>query len=141
MDPIADDGSPKVLVVTPGRLAESVIGGWLEAAGYDVLTCPGPREPDYACVGSRSGTCPLAKGADAVVLDLWLDSDTIARGTPGWELMLFYAGLGLPLVVLSGPEDAVHPLPDARTKVLARPPRRENLLRDVASLVRAVAAP
>ena len=52
---------------------------------------PGAGEPDYVCVGSRRGACAVASGADAVVLDLWLDSDTVQRGTPGWQLMLLYA--------------------------------------------------
>jgi hypothetical protein len=88
MDTTPDDRSRTVLLVTPERLAQSVVGGWLEDEGYDVLTCAGPGEPDYVCVGSRRGACALASGADAVVLDMWLDSDTVQRGTPGWQLML-----------------------------------------------------
>src|SRR4029453_12004859 len=40
----------------------------LESDGFQVLLCSGPIEPDYTCIGSRSGTCPLAAEEAVVVL-------------------------------------------------------------------------
>jgi hypothetical protein len=72
----------------------------LEKAGFDVLACPGPSGPDYTCVGSRVGTCPLVDGADAVVLDMALESETLLEGTAAEELLGFYLIAGRPVVVL-----------------------------------------
>jgi hypothetical protein len=61
-----DATRPRVLVETPG-------GRWhgtpqVEAAGLTVITCSGPRGPRYRCPVLAGRPCPLAAGADAVVL-------------------------------------------------------------------------
>jgi hypothetical protein len=38
--------------------------------------------------------------ADVVVLDLWLASDTMLRGTPAMQLLSYYLDLGKPVVAL-----------------------------------------
>src|SRR5712691_7819822 len=75
-----------VLLVERSRDVRDRIGGWLEEAGYDVLNCPGPTAPDYRCVAGRGGSCPFVHGADAVVLDLLLDSDAVLEGTSAVDL-------------------------------------------------------
>jgi hypothetical protein len=42
----------------------------------------------------------LAVGADVVVLDLWLASETMLRGTPAMQLLSYYLDLGKPAVAL-----------------------------------------
>jgi CheY-like chemotaxis protein len=119
---------PHILVVEANARGRDRIGAWLEQAGYEVLTCPGPSAPSYRCVGSHLGRCSLVEGADAVVLDLHLASDTVGEGTPAWELLLFYAGQGAPVVVLAGDDDPVVPTQNDDVAVVLRPPRREDLL-------------
>src|SRR5205814_10430919 len=96
--------------------------------GYDVIACPGPSAPSYACVGSHHGRCALMDGADVVVLDLHLASDTVGEGAPAWALMLMYARSGKPIVVTTDERDPVVPTADATTAVIHRYPTREALL-------------
>jgi hypothetical protein len=63
------------------------MSAWLRQAGLRVIACPGPQPPIYICVGGRGDRCPLAVDADVVVLDLWLASDTMLRGTPAMQLL------------------------------------------------------
>src|SRR5207248_11387765 len=103
----------RVLLVEANPDARERLGGWLEAAGYEVLACPGPGTPTYECVGSHTGHCALVAGTDTVVLNLHLDSDTVGRGTPAWELILLYAASGKPVVALTDHHDTVTPMLDA----------------------------
>lgn len=123
-----------VLVVESRDDARGEIGDWLDDEGFDVMACPGPHSPDFTCVGGRGEPCPLADAADIIVLDLYLESDQNLRGVPGWELLLYYAGRGRPLVVLSGPEDTVRPLPDANLTIVRRPPARDEVVAAVRRL-------
>jgi hypothetical protein len=63
-------GVSTVLLVVADRDEREAFGSGLEAAGFEVLSCPGPTEPDYTCVGAREGVCPLVRDADAIVLDM-----------------------------------------------------------------------
>jgi hypothetical protein len=89
-----------VLVVEADDAERERLGSALEVAGFEVLTCPGPTEPDYTCVGARRGTCPLAAGAAVVVLDMSLDSEALMTGTPAEELLGLYLTAGRPVLVL-----------------------------------------
>jgi hypothetical protein len=89
-----------VLLVQADRVERDSNGSALEAAGFDVLTCPGPTEPDYTCVGGRTGTCPLVAEAAVVVLDMSLDSEALMTGTPAEELLGLYLTAGRPVVAL-----------------------------------------
>jgi hypothetical protein len=122
------DGKPTVLVVEGRRWMRNSIAQWLEDVGMDAMVCPGPSAPDYECTGTRGNSCVLAKVADAVVLDLRLRSDEAHKGAPAFELMLAYGQIGKPLVLLTGPSDAVVPFPDDRMRVLPRPPGQPELL-------------
>ena len=63
---------PRILVEVPG-------GRWhaeeaATRAGYQVLACPGPRRgPGGRCPHLDGEPCPLAEGADAVVVSLVMD--------------------------------------------------------------------
>ena len=106
-------------------------GTSLEDEGFDLLTCPGPTEPDYTCIGARAGACPLAAEASVVILDMSLDSEAVAMGTAAEELLGMYLMSGHPVIVLgshSGEEIA------GQLVRLRRHPRREELIEAIRSL-------
>ena len=57
---------PRVLVEQRGVAFDAVSG--LEAAGYDVIACAGRTAGRPACPVLSGGTCPLAAGADVIVV-------------------------------------------------------------------------
>jgi hypothetical protein len=128
------EGRGRVLVVVADARAGEQEATWLEAEGFDVTLCPGPSAPDYGCVGSRTGTCPLATGADLIVLDLTLAGDAAGTGTRGWELLLLYVGLGIPTVVVTGGDEPFVPTPEDHVAVVERPVGREALLEAIGSV-------
>ncbi len=120
-----------MLVVEASPSERGRYGAWLEGAGYPVLVCPGPTEPDYTCVGSRGGACPLATESSVVVLDMSLDSEAVVMGTPAEELLGLYLLSGHRVVVLgSRPGEEI----PGRLVRLARHPDREELVAAVRSL-------
>ncbi len=120
-----------VLVVEADPDERGRFGGWLERAGFQVLVCPGPTEPDYTCVGSRGRTCPLAAETDVIVLDMNLQSEGVVVGTPAEELLGLYLMSGRRVVVLgSHPGDEV----PGQLRRLRRHPAREELVAAVRGL-------
>lgn len=117
-----------VLLVESQPDTRNTIAGWLEDAGYEVLVCPGPGEPDYVCLGGRGSACPLATPADLVVLSMQLRSDDMQQGTPGWLLLSYYVEQGKQVIAISGEPDAIHPLADEQVTVLQRPVDRGDLI-------------
>lgn len=106
-------------------------GSWLEQAGFEVVLCPGPTEPDYTCVGAREGMCPLAAEADVVVLDMSLDSEAMMVGTAAEELLGLYLVAGRRVVVIgSRPGDEM----TGQLTRIRRHPSREQLVQAVISL-------
>jgi hypothetical protein len=95
-----------VLVVSPESGLTEGIGKALEKDGFEVMTCPGPSGPDYVCVGGRTGRCPLADGADGVVLDGLASSDEMMEGFFADELLAMYLAEGRPVVRLTHPGQA-----------------------------------
>ena len=128
-------GGELELVVEGRRWLRDAIAGWLEDAEIDVLACPGPTAPDYECTGIRRGSCVLAAVADAVVLDLRLQGEVAHAGAPAFDLMLAYGKLGKPVVLLTGPSDPVVPFRDATTRLLPRPNTREEVVREVGTVL------
>jgi hypothetical protein len=57
---------PRILVEQRGVAFDAVAG--LEAAGFDVLACAGRTTGRPGCPLLDGGTCPLAAGADAIVV-------------------------------------------------------------------------
>lgn len=119
------------LIIESDPFERERIAGWLVDEGIDVLECPGPTGPDYSCLGGRGRPCPLAIPCDVVILDMHLESDSVLRGTPAWELLLYYLRLGKRVVALAGQEDTLLPVPDEDVSVVSRPAEREMLLRAV----------
>jgi hypothetical protein len=58
------------------------------------------------------------------------------RGTPGWELLIYYMEHGKRIVALSNGEDAVHPLSDERVIAVRRPADDRAIVRAVRELFR-----
>lgn len=57
-----------ILIEHPGSLVLLDHREQLETAGYEVVTCRGPRSlPDGTCPLVTSGDCPLAARADVIV--------------------------------------------------------------------------
>lgn len=103
-----------VLLVESDEGERERLGKALEHAGYQVIACPGPTAPDYACIGGREGYCPLLERADVVVMDPWLAGDEIGVGTSPDELFALYAGSGRTVVAI----DAVVLDPVARGSMI-----------------------
>ena len=89
-----------VLMVESQQEERERLGRAIEDAGYEVLSCPGPTEPGYTCIGGREGYCPLVERADVVVLDPWLAGDDYGSGTSADELVELYAARGRTVVLL-----------------------------------------
>lgn len=123
-----------VLVVEADPRMRSQVATWLEAEGYQVLSCPGPTGPDYTCVMGRCRRCALAEAANLVVLDTGLDSNSVMEGTPPDELLAGYLALDLPVVVLQREEFDLIP-PDERVRIVRWPPERKVLLAVVRDLL------
>jgi len=97
--------TPVILVVESEPAARERLGWWLDEAGFETLTCPGPSAPDYTCIAGRGGGCPLTRSADLVLLDLWLGSDRAVMGTRSSELLRYYLSSGKPVVALGHRRD------------------------------------
>lgn len=117
---------PVALVVAFDQAIRSTVGGWLEAAGFEVMLCTGPRAPDYHCI-SDTGVCPLATSADVIVLDAWLESDADDAGTIAPDLIRFYRSLERPLIVLDHGRRGPSLMVPQRTALLEWPPNRREL--------------
>jgi hypothetical protein len=89
-----------VLVVESEHEDRERLGRALEDEGYEVLSCPGPMEPDYTCIGGREGYCPLVERAEVVVLDPRLAGDEYGLGTSADVLVELYANRGRTVVLL-----------------------------------------
>jgi CheY-like chemotaxis protein len=133
------DKQPKVvLVVEPDPVLRDQVGGWLEGAGFEVLACPGPSYPEYTCILGRGLPCALAEATSAVVLDLWLASDSALRGTSSRELLRYYLRAGKPVVALTArPEHPrlIKQFLDEPVTLLEWPPERRELCETVGVLL------
>jgi DNA-binding response OmpR family regulator len=117
-----------VLIVEHDRETRERIGRWFERAGFRLLACPGPTGEALTCVGGEGGPCPLVDASDLVVLDLWLQSDSLMEGTSSLELLMFYITTGKPIVAISHGPDASHLFVEERLAVLEWPPEQAELV-------------
>lgn len=130
---MGDVGETTVLLVEADPDESDLLGSWLEEAGYRVLTCPGPTEPDYTCVGDRTGACPLATEAGIVVLDMSTRSEGVGMGTASEDLLGLYLFAGRRVVALGS--RAGQEIPDQLVR-RRRHPTRGELTAAVSSLAR-----
>lgn len=132
-----NDGSQEsVLLVEADAAERRRLGEALEADGFEVVECPGPAESDGACVGTRTGTCPLLTDVDVVVLDMQLEGDDVEFRATSEELLNLYLGSGRPVVTLG--LDGRR-LDEGGLLRLRRSPDANELVRGVHSLVDATA--
>jgi CheY-like chemotaxis protein len=129
-------GRPTILIVEADGGERELLGDVLEASGLDVILCSGPTAPDFTCIGSRDGSCPLIDAADVIVLDLWLESDTVLAGTPGSELLELYRASGRPVVALSRQGGAIDAIVDEDVIHLERWPDPDSVVAAVDRLCR-----
>jgi CheY-like chemotaxis protein len=130
------DHKRTVLVVEADPEERERLGAALERAGHDVVACSGPTTPGYVCIGGRGGRCPLVGDSDVVVLDLWLESDTVMMGTPSNELLQLYLSAGKPVITLGQSRGVSAPFEDEPVARLPRYPDPEELLRSVRASAR-----
>ena len=126
---------PAVLVVERSTVVRDRIGGWLEDEGYEVLACSGPRGPDYRCVGTSRVGCPLVHGADAIVVDLWLESDAALQGTTAADLLGYYLSSGVPVLALTHTDDPNRLVRLDRLATLDWPPDRRETVETIGALL------
>jgi hypothetical protein len=127
------------LIVDHDRRAGDRMGRWLEREGYEVLLCPGPSPPSMTCIGGKGGPCPLVDGANVLVLDLWLQSDSLMIGTSSLEILMYYIATGKPIVAVSHGPDATHLFMEERLAVLEWPVDRAELVETVRTMLAAPA--
>jgi CheY-like chemotaxis protein len=126
---------PRILVVESDASARERLRSWLEVDGLHVVECGGPTAPEYTCPAGFLAHCPLTSEADVIVLNLWLESDTVLAGTPAGSVLLYYLSMDKPIVALTDGSDALIPAPQEGIAVLRRPPERTQLLRAVRGLL------
>jgi CheY-like chemotaxis protein len=129
-----EDGQQVILVVEQEREIRDSLGRWLERRGHQVLECPGPQAPEYVCVGSRSGGCPLARAAHLVLLDMWLAGEAALMGASSLDLLECYLRAGLPVIAFIHGADPTQLFLDDRLTVMEWPPDRRELLETIGSL-------
>jgi hypothetical protein len=115
-----------VLLVEPDAGEREQFGGWLEAAGYGVINCPGPPGAGMVCLGQRGKSCGLVEISDVLVLDLRLVPDAVSDRTPGRRLIHYYLSAGKPVLLLGDKGQLARRYRDDRVVVL---PRREKISR------------
>jgi hypothetical protein len=121
----------RVLLVEADPELRDRIGMWLECSGFEVLLCPGPSAPSYTCLASKGRPCALAKGADVVLLDLWLASDNIMLGTTASELLAYYVSNDRPVVVIDPGHEELLAFVDEIAARIEWPPERRELVESV----------
>jgi DNA-binding response OmpR family regulator len=125
------EDAPSVLVVEFDSEVRGRLADWLDGAGFEVLMCPGPSEPDYRCLAGRAATCPLAAPADLVVLDLWLASDAVMAGTSSFQLLDYYISLGKPVIALDHDRHERHFFTSDNLTLLEWPVDKQELIETV----------
>jgi hypothetical protein len=124
-----------ILLVEHEEGRRVLIAGWLEDAGYDVLTCPGPSAPGYSCIGSREGHCPLVDPASLVVLDLSFSREATIRAPIDIDLLGFYLLTGKPIIALGRGDDLLADRLEDQLITLERTPDHGDFLETVGRVI------
>lgn len=126
----------RVLLVSSDEGLRTDVGGWLEAAGYDVMSCPGPRHPRHSCVGLRGETCALERAAEVCIVDLHPMGDELIDRSGRAELVRLYGEGGRPVVVLVDGDDVLDLEPLGGVVTLERTVDPRTLASTVSDLTR-----
>jgi hypothetical protein len=115
-----------ILLVEPEETDRRRVGGWLEAAGYSVMDCPGPKREDFTCLGVRGERCALVEMADLAILDgrALLEAGTDQAAT---HLLRYYLASDKPVLVLADGIGAEFSFEDDRVAVATRASRTSVL--------------
>jgi len=124
-----------ILLVEQDEQRRARFGEWLQDAGYEVLTCPGPSAPAYSCIGTRAGRCALVDPASLLVLDLSFSPDAMVRAPIGVDLLGFYLLTGKPIIALGRGDDLLADPPEDQLIALERTPNRGDFLATVRSMI------
>ena len=89
---------------------------------------PGPPGPTTGVWADEGTVRPLVHAADAAVLDLWLESDTVLEGTGGVDLLGHYLDSGLAVVALTHGTEATNLFGDEKLVTLPWPPDRREFV-------------
>lgn len=76
------------------------VGGWLEASGAEVLTCPGPQSNGATCIGLTDRGCPLARAADVAIIDMHPNGGDLVASSDQASLAAYYRGQGCAVIGL-----------------------------------------
>ncbi len=128
--------SPTVLLVEPDPGARELYGSWLEDAGMDPINCPGPHLPEFRCLGTCDGPCPLVDVADVAVLNLRRLPGVSKRGLPGWRLLRYYLARGKPVVVIADNYRTDRSFRPEQVFVLRPNPGAQSLLLAIRAMLR-----
>ena len=126
-----DHSWPTVFVVDDDECLRSLIGDWVEHAGFQALLLPGGE----ACLAALAAQTPLA-----VVLDLHM----VGMGGAATLDAIREAGSDIPVIVLSGegtPEVRMDLIDRGATEFLVKPVRRTDLVRTLLGVATAHQAP
>jgi hypothetical protein len=126
-DPMTGPKEPAVLLVENEEQRRTLFGGWLESVGFDVLTCPGPSAPEYSCIGTRAGRCPLVDAASLIVLGPPSSSDPAGGSTARLDVVSYCLMTGKPVIAL-GVEGLLAHRPEDQLIVFPRTPERRDLI-------------
>lgn len=130
----SDSPTRRVLLVESLTQLRERLGDWLSDEGFDVLCCPGPKTPDYTCLGGLGLPCPLAAAVEVVVLDGCLASDIANQGTPAWQLLDYYVAQGKKVLMLVEESAGIAEPGDGNIKLLNRYADRETFIHAVKDL-------
>ena len=125
-----------VLVVAYPADERARLGRWLEEEGFEVMSCPGPREPTV-CPQIHGRSCPLSQAADVVVIDTQTEGDLVGVGPPGWVLVDSYLARGSKVVAICDPVESLPVMSHAPVVMLSRPATHEGLAGAVRQAFRA----
>lgn len=127
-------GRPRVLVEARDDRWRAGTVGALEAGGYEVIGCEGPKpELEEPCPAVDGARCPGAAHADVVVCD-FDPTDAHSRSLPG--AVAHELREGASVLVLASPEDAArHREALEGCRLLHHPVDQDDLLAEVAIAV------
>ena len=123
------------LIVSDDPGLREGVAGWLEDDGLTVMVCPGPRPPEFSCVGLRGERCALLGIADLVLLDLRPEPDDVILGSRRSALVEHYRSHGKEMLALVDGADSLALAEVTGVAFLERHADRGHVLASVHQLI------